>query len=151
MADLPLSEASVRFVIAASGRQATLVVTIDNGTNVFASPDRIPFFLASVGGWAGTCTIRMPLEQCPEAIEVREQLKELKIPVAAGMQHRGAFIGLDGTTYTLEFAGGGNRNLLRYGPGAGHPLKQPLDEAREALRPCWVEADERFRAFIDAR
>lgn len=151
LSDMPLSEASVRLVIAAPARPGTLVVTIDSGTNVFASPDRSPFFLASLGGWAGTCTIRMPLEQCEEAAGVREQLTALQIPVGAGMERPFGFVALDGTTYTLEFNGGGNRNVVTYGGGPGHPLEQPLDAARDALRPCWQEAESQLLEFVQAR
>ncbi len=144
LTELPMSGASLRFFITTDGYRGDglLMVQIDSGLRRSLGADGKPFLLATVGHWGRTCTVRMPLEDCPAAIDVREQLKALQIPVGYGFEMDR--LALHATGYTLQIQAYGVHTFDYAMPG--NPLEAPLDAAREALRACWQPALDAVRA-----
>ena len=135
--DMPMSGQSLRFFIAPDSYRGDglLMVQIDSGLRRSLGAGGRPFFLAVVGNWQRTCTVRVSFDACPQAVEVLEHLKQLHIPVGYGFDELDR-ITLHATGYTLQFSGYGRVNTLSYSV-PGNPLEKPLERAKETLRQCW--------------
>lgn len=74
--DMPMSHDSFRFVISPDSYlgDGLLMVQIDSGLRRSLASNGQPFFLATVGNWRRTCTVRMPLKDCPKASKVCETI-----------------------------------------------------------------------------
>ena len=142
-----MSGQSLRFIISPDNYRGDglLMVQIDSGLRRSMGADSKPFLLATVGKWSRTCTIRVPLDECPEAIKVRDRLTNLQIPIGYGFEGLDR-IALHATRYSIQFNGAEPNRLSYFMPG--NPLGAPLEEAREALRECWRPAFEAALAPI---
>lgn len=137
--DMPMSGDSIRFVITPDSYRddGLLMVQIDSGMRRSMGAEGQPFLIATAGNWRRTCTVRMPLDECPEAAQVKEDLARLRIPVGYGMGPLDRLT-LHATSYSMQFYGH-NLNRLSYF-GVGNPLEEPLEKAKALLQPCWQPA-----------
>lgn len=137
--DMPMSARSLRFIIAPDGFRGDglLSVQIDSGLRRSLGAGGRPFLLATVGHARRTCTVRMPLDDCPQAAAVSERLQRLQVPVGHGFEEPDT-LSLHTTRYALQFHGE-DVNQLSYST-PGNPLEQPLEAARAALKSCWQAA-----------
>jgi hypothetical protein len=133
---MPMSANSLRFIIAPDNYHGDglLMVQIDSGVDRRVSADREPFVRVAVGKWDRSCMVQMPLDACPAAVEVLEQLKQLQIPIGHGMQPLDSLV-LHATAYSLQFHGA-ELNRLTYRMG-NSPLELPLEQAKAAMKSCW--------------
>ena len=141
-ADAPLSVASFRFAIDPdTGQGPTTLVVLDSGMMAEpGDPGRPPFFLAAVGDEKRTCSVRISLEDCPQASAVYDRLKGESIPLGFRMQDPAEVLVFHAPTYYLEFFDGQwNHNQWRF-HGVGHPLQVVIDESLEALETCIAPA-----------
>lgn len=137
--DMPMSGDSIRFIITPDSYRGDglLMVQIDSGMRRSMGAAGQPFVIATVGNWRRTCTVRMPLVECPEAAQVKEELARLRIPVGYGMGPLDRLT-LHATTYSLQFYGHSLNRLSYF--GMENPLEEPLEKAKALLQPCWQPA-----------
>lgn len=137
--DMPMSGESLRFIITPDSFRGDglLMMQIDSGKRRSLDADGKPFVLATVGTWRRTCTRRMSVDACPEAIAVRERLQQLQIPIGHGFGEP-MRITLHATRYQLQFHGNGFNKLSYWEPD--NPLQEALESAKAALRTCWQPA-----------
>ena len=139
LTSMPMSADSLRFFITPDSYrgEGMLMVQIDSGLRRDLGGEGRPFMLATVGRWQRSCTVRLTLDECPQAKPVAERLLALRIPVDYGFETPQS-ITLHATSYLLQFNGERLNQLLYSQPG--NPLQRPLEEAKEALRDCWAPA-----------
>lgn len=147
--DAPISAASFRIAIDPdTGQGPTLLAVVDSGKEInLGNPDPPPFFLGVVGDSTKSCAVRVTWEECPAARAVYESLKTQSLPLGFEFEESAEILVLHAPTYYLEFSDGqGNHNQWRF-YGLRHPLQTTIDQAFEALRPCFAPAE---RAYLSS-
>jgi len=135
-----ISLSSVRFGYQPdTGRGPAFLVTIDSGANHMEQTDE-SFFLAAYGDYEKSCAIKMPLDECPEAGVLLEELAKVQLPLVYAFDNPEGILLMHGTNYYLSSNDGlGNFNTWSF-YGYGHPMIEIIEQSKQKIEHCTSKA-----------
>ena len=147
--DYPLSAGSLRFAtIPTPSIHPMVAVVIDSGKSRLATSDGKPFFMASISRLHKTCTIRMPLDECPAAETLADEFWAMQVPTDPYGAPRTS-ITMDGESYFVEYADShGNTNRLEYSEPLRGPLARLFEAPEGVLAECIEPAQDAFQEYL---